>query len=336
VITIDGSMGEGGGQVLRSSLALSAITGQAVRLVNIRRGRQPRGGLLRQHLTCVRAAAAISGAAVTGDTLRSTEITFAPGPVRAGDYAFAIGTAGSTSLVLQTVLLPLALAEGPSTVRVEGGTHNSGAPPFDFLDRAFRPAIPGLSLTLASWGFYPAGGGEVVARVSPGLAPVARVARGAIRSVDGHAAVSALAPSVGHRALGRFREALDLDRAHLHLHEVPRPVGPGFACWIEVAFDGGVEVFTGFGEKHVRAETLAERCLAELDAWRALDVPVGEHLADQLLLPMALAGGRMRTGPLSLHARTNIEVIERFLGPTFRIAGDEVRATRPWAGSSAP
>lgn len=328
MIEIDGSMGEGGGQVLRSSLALSMITGQPVTLTRIRAGRG-KPGLLRQHLTCVNAAAAVTGAAVEGAVLRSDRVVFRPGPVVAGNYRFAVGSAGSASLVLQTVLPALLLASSPSTVVVEGGTHNSAAPPFHFLDRSFAPHV-GVELTLEKWGFYPAGGGRIRANVKPRRARIDRMERGPL-TFSAHAAVSAVSPRVGHAALGMMKHALGLERDQLVLHEVSAPIGPGFAAWIEARSETGVEVFTAFGERRESPE-IAQLALAELEAWRACDVPVGEHLADQLLIPMALFGGQLRTGPLSLHARTNIEVIERFLPVRFRVEGSLVAVARGWCG----
>lgn len=316
MIHIDGAMGEGGGQVLRTSLSLSMVTGQPVTLTNIRAGRG-KPGLLRQHLTCVRAAAEVCGATLEGDTLGSSRVVFAPGAVRPGAYRFAIGSAGSTSLVLQTLLPALLLAEAPSEITIEGGTHNSAAPPFPFLRGVFAPHV-GLELALERWGFYPAGGGAIRASITPGRTPIDRVERGPILEVHAHAAISGISHRIGHGALGAFKHALELDRDHIHFHQVSDPVGPGFVVWIEAKFAGGTEVFTAFGERR-RAEDVAEIALAEFAAWKALDVPVGEHLADQLLIPLALYGGRFRTGPLSLHAQTNLSVIERFLPGRVRL-----------------
>src|SRR6476620_518674 len=164
VITIDGSVGEGGGQIIRNSLALSLVTGQPFRIVNIRAGRK-KPGLLRQHLTAVQAANQIGDAAVDGAEMGSGEVVFRPEGIRAGDYRFAIGTAGSTTLVLQTILPALILAGAPSHLTLEGGTHNPLAPPFDFLAQTFLPHLarfgPTVTATLARPGFFPAGGGRL-------------------------------------------------------------------------------------------------------------------------------------------------------------------------------
>ncbi len=170
MITIDGSLGEGGGQVLRSSLALSALTGQPFRIHSIRKSRS-KPGLARQHLTCVRAAAQVCGARVDGAEMRSTDLTFHPRTVQPGEFSFAIGTAGSCNLVLQTVLPPLMLASGPSLVTLKGGTHNDKSPPYHFLESVFLPLLgrmgPSVELELHSWGFFPAGGGEFSASIEP-------------------------------------------------------------------------------------------------------------------------------------------------------------------------
>jgi RNA 3'-terminal phosphate cyclase (ATP) len=170
MITIDGSFGEGGGQILRTSLALSLVTGHAFRIQNIRAGRA-KPGLLRQHLTAVQAAVEVGDAAVDGATLGSKELVFKPGKVRAGDYRFAVGTAGSATLVLQTILPALIIGKEPSRLTLEGGTHNPHAPPFDFLDRAFLPLLnrtgPQVSMKLERIGFYPAGGGRFTVEIIP-------------------------------------------------------------------------------------------------------------------------------------------------------------------------
>ncbi len=285
--TIDGSRGEGGGQVLRTALALSLVTGAPFRIVKMRANR-PRPGLMRQHLTAVRAAAEISRADVAGGTVGSQEVTFRPGPVKAGEYTFAVGTAGSATLVFETVLPALALAGGPSSVALEGGTHNPLAPPFDFLERAFLPLLarmgPRVAVHLERPGFYPAGGGRFTAALEP-VAAFARldlVERGAIR---------------GRRSVG-------LADAH----------GPAKAIVIDVESEHVTEVFTGFGEKGVAFEAVARAAAAEVEEYLASGAPVGAHLADQLLLPLAIArGGRFRTLPPSRHTTTEIDVIREFL-----------------------
>ena len=319
MLTIDGSSGEGGGQILRTALALSTITGKAFRIEKIRAGRE-KPGLLRQHLTAVLAAAEISGAAVDGAMLRSAALTFKPGPVRAGEFAFAVGTAGSTTLVLQTVLPALLMAGAPSKLILEGGTHNPSAPPFDFLVKTFLPLINrmGAAVTarLERPGFYPAGGGRFEVAINPAsrLSPVELMERGAIRGMRARAVVANLPRSIGEREVALARRALSLSENHAEVEEVRGAHGPGNAVIIEIEMEHHTEVFTGFGEPRVRAEAVADTAAKQARAYIASGVPVSRYLADQLLVPFALAGtGSFRTGPLSLHTTTNIEVIRRFL-----------------------
>jgi RNA 3'-terminal phosphate cyclase (ATP) len=319
MIRIDGAMGEGGGQVIRSSLSLSMLTGKPVLLENIRAGRD-KPGLLRQHLTALRAAAEISGASVEGDELGANRVRFTPGKVRPGSYHFAVGTAGSAALVLQTILPALMLADAPSTVAVEGGTHNGKSPPFEFLAEAFLPLLarmgPKVELSLVRPGFYPAGGGRMIARIEPvkALTPIELLEVGERGPITASALVSSLPRSVGHREVVIIKEALGLTWQQVGVVMVEEPRGPGNAVYVRLPCASLTEVLTGFGQRRKSAEDVASELVEEVRAYLATDAPVGEHLADQLLLPMALAGGgRFRTGPLSLHTTTNILVIQRFI-----------------------
>ncbi len=319
MLSIDGSAGEGGGQILRTALALSIITGTPFRITRIRAAR-PRPGLLRQHLTAVKAAAAISAAAVDGAALGSAALTFSPGPVRPGDYAFAVGTAGSATLVLQTVLPALLTAPARSHLILEGGTHNPAAPPFDFLLKSFLPLInrmgPAVTAELERPGFYPGGGGrfQVAINPAPQLLPLELIERGAIRGIVARAIVANLPRSIGEREVGVVRRALSLPEDCVSVEEVRGAHGQGNAVMIEIETQHHTEVFTGFGQRGVRAETVAETAVKEAHAYIAAGLPVGHYLADQLLVPLALAGaGRFRTPPPSRHAITNVEVIRCFL-----------------------
>ncbi len=318
MLTIDGSIGEGGGQVLRSSLALSIVTGTPVRLHSIR-AKRSKPGLARQHLTAVLAAAAICGGTVDGAAMRSTEIVFRPGAVVPGDYTFSIGTAGSANLVLQTLLPPLMMASSPSSLTLRGGTHNSNSPPFHYLDRVFAPLLgrigPSLELELVRWGFYPAGGGEIRARITP--APLKRldlIRRGHLGSIQPLAVVSALPRKIGRRELQIVGDELQLGKSYGRVLEIDKPTGPGNVLMVEVSCEHATELFTGFGSKGVRAEAVARGVARRARAWIDADVPVGVHTADQLLLPMALAGGgRFRTLEPDPHTPTNAAIVQRFL-----------------------
>lgn len=318
MLTIDGSYGEGGGQILRTSLSLSLLTGRPVRIVKIRSNR-PEPGLGRQHLTAVRAATAVGEARVEGDTSGSRELVFAPRRIRGGEFGFSTGGAGSTTLVLQTVLLPLLSAEEPSSLTLEGGTHNPFAPPVDFLEKAFLPLLREMggraSVELDRPGFYPAGGGRIRAEVRPSsLGRLELLERGPARRLSARALVSALPRHIGVRELRTAAEALGLPEEDLELVEVEDPAGPGNVVMIAAESERVTEVFTGFGRRGVPAERVARGAAREAKTYLEAGVPVGSHLANQLILPLATAGGgRFRTLPPSEHSRTNAEVVRRFL-----------------------
>ena len=324
MITIDGSHGEGGGQMLRTSLALSLVTGTPFRMVNIRANRA-KPGLMRQHLTAVTAAAEIGRAQVEAAAVGARELTFTPGEVAPGDYHFAIGTAGSTMLVLQAILPAILSAPAPSTITLEGGTHARGAPPFEFLDRVFLPRInrmgPTVHATLERCGFYPAGGGRVVIAITPApLRPLELMDRGRTVSRTATALLSQLPGHIAERELAVVRERLGFEDHELHHRSTRDCVGPGNALLIEIASEHTAELFSAFGELGKTAEAVANDAVAEARDYLASGAPVGPHLADQLLLPLALAGrGRFRTAPLTQHARTNIDIIRRFLPVTIEI-----------------
>jgi RNA 3'-terminal phosphate cyclase (ATP) len=319
MVIIDGSQGEGGGQVLRTSLALSLLTGKPFRIENIRAKRKT-PGLMRQHLTAVNAAAQVGEAAVEGAQVGSTAVTFVPRTMRGGDYSFAIGTAGSTMLVLQTVLLPLALAGTESTVELEGGTHNRDAPPFDFVERAFLPLIcrmgAEISLELVRPGFYPAGGGKVVVRIKPAkrLARLDIENRGDITTRCARAVVANLPWSIAEREVRLAAAELEWPEDCLQAHTLNGSIGPGNTVSIIVGSEQITDVFSGFGERGVRAEEVAHAAVKQARRYINSNAAVGEHLADQLLLPLAIGeGGSFTTTPLSGHSLTNIETIRRFV-----------------------
>ncbi|QNM97751.1 RNA 3'-terminal phosphate cyclase [Chitinimonas koreensis] len=316
IIELDGSQGEGGGQVLRTALTLAMITGRPFRIEHIR-AKRSKPGLLRQHLTAVQAAAAVSSAQVDGAAVGSQTLRFAPGPIRGGDYRLAIGTAGSCTLVLQTVLPALWFADAPSTVTVSGGTHNKAAPPADFLIRAWQPLVrrmgAKLDITLRRHGFYPAGGGEVVASTEPcGLQAITLIDRGERQALKAEALVAAVPGSVARRELERAGAQLACLGGRVR--ELPAGEGPGNALLIEVAHAQVTELFTSFGERGVSAEAVADHAARQARLYLESGAAVGEYLADQLLLPLALAGGgAFTTVSASSHLLTNIAVIEKFL-----------------------
>jgi RNA 3'-terminal phosphate cyclase (ATP) len=323
MITIDGSQGEGGGQVLRTSLALSAITGTPVTIGNIR-ARRPKPGLQRQHLAAVLAATRVCGGQVEGAELGSRELVLHPQRPAAGDYHFDIGSAGSTTLVLQTLLPILLHADGPSTVTITGGTHNGMAPPVEFLTESFLPQLHrvGVSATveLVRHGFYPAGGGAIRAVIQPGVGtlPFELMERGKVLDRHAEVLISNLPAHVSSREMLTFKHALHWSHAEVDEREVAAD-GPGNALIARLRFAAITTVVSSFGELRRSAEKVAEECVRQVRRHLEGDAPVCEHLADQLLLPLALgAGGRFRTVAPSDHTTTNAAVIAHFLGDVVR------------------
>ena len=329
MIEIDGSAGEGGGQILRTSLALAMCTGQAFTLARIR-ARRAKPGLMRQHLTCVNAATAVSGATVQGAELGSGTLVFEPGPVKAGAYAFSVGTAGSCTLVLQTVWPALMLAGASSRLTLSGGTHNPMAPPFHFLERCYAPLLRRLgadsALALRRLGFYPAGGGEIEATIHPAadaLRPFDLLGRGAPVESYAECLAPALPAAVARRELDALARELAWTPEQLRTPAVRQNEGPGNALMATLVHEHVCELVTHFGEKGVSSEAVASAVVREVRAYEGSAAALGPHLADQWALPLALAVWR-RGGTaaytcteLTDHATTNFAVIERFLPVRF-------------------
>lgn len=316
LLEIDGSVG--GGQVLRTALSLSMITGLPFRISGIR-GKRSRPGLLRQHLTAVQAAAAITGAQTKGAALNSIELEFRPGSISAGDYTFAIGTAGSTTLVMQTLVPVLLKADEPSTLMISGGTHNPSAPPFEFIERSWLPLLrrmgARIEVNLVRHGFAPAGGGMLEVRVWPStLVPIRLDSREEPTGIRAHALVSTTSVSLASRGLDRVASRLRLDRRAMHVTEATAACGPGNVLFIESEQAGLTEVFSGIGFGRAQPDDVADEAIDRYLLWADSGAAIGHRLADQLLLPMALAGGGgFTTDRLSGHLETNTDVIRRFL-----------------------
>ena len=331
MITVDGSRGEGGGQVLRSSLALSMVTGQPFQIEKIR-ARRKKPGLLNQHLTATRAAAEVCKAVLSGDSIGSQGLTFEPGEIKAGRYSFAVGTAGSTTLVLQTVLPALMFTHDASEVHLGGGTHNPWAPPFDFLQKTLLPALgkmgPRISAKLKRPGFYPAGGGELEVVIKPTASPlpVEITQRGAPVGKRATAIVARLPRRIAEIELKVIRESLGWPETDLKIEELGNSASPGNVVFLEIESENITEIFTGFGRKGLPARSVADRVVQEALQYLSANAPVGKYLADQLLVPMALAGGRFRTTELTGHTRTIIEIIREFLDVEISVTETEGEA----------
>lgn len=317
MLELDGA--QGGGQLLRSALSLSLCTGIGFTLQDIR-AKRSRPGLMRQHLTAVNAAARVGGARVHGAELGATSLRFEPGAIRGGDYSFATGSAGSCTLVLQTVLPALWRADAPSRVRLEGGTHNPLAPSVDFLADSFVPRLRDLGievgLSLESPGFYPAGGGVLHATVQPAgpLRACAFETRGELERMEGTALLSGLSSDIGLRELAVLQARFGLGEDARHLRQVRPPRGPGNALMLRVRHAAHATTFTGFGERGKSSEAVAADVADEAQLYLDSGACIDEHLGDQLLLPMALAGkGSFTTTAPSDHLRSNAAMIEKFL-----------------------
>ena len=332
MIELDGSFGEGGGQILRTALTLSLVTGKPFHLRNVRAGRA-RPGLQPQHLMCVRAAATIGGAEVRGASLHSTELTFEPGPVTPGNYHFAIGTAGAVGLVVHTLYLPLALRiEAPSEITLVGGTHVPTSPCFHFLDVTWRAYLEHLGmrvkLRMRRPGFYPRGGGVVEAHVQPcpRLRGVVFPDRQETRKVTGFSAVAGLPEHIAARQARRASARLMAAGLQAALEQEVWEDGPGTVLGLVLDTGFVPTLFFGLGARGKPAERVADEAVDELLACRgAASGAVDAHSADQLLLPLALAEGpsAFTTVAVTSHLLTNLAVIRRFVDRDIDCRGDE-------------
>jgi RNA 3'-terminal phosphate cyclase (ATP) len=357
MLTIDGSYGEGGGQVLRTSVSLAAITGRAVRIEKIRAGRR-KPGLQPQHLTSVRAAAKICGARVEGAKLKAESLTFVPGSTpKAGTYTFDVaqaakgGSAGSASLIFQTVLLPLALAAGRSQVTIRGGTHVAWSPPFDYLKRVYLPTLArmgiGAKVNLRRWGWYPMGGGEVKATIeglggretggsaADSLQPLDLRSRGALLRVRGISASSNLPKHIRVRQERAALQALRSNGVNAQIRVIDAPAkGQGTVVFVWAEFENAVAGFTALGELGKPAEQVAEEATSELLAFVGSEAAVDRYLADQLVLPTVLAGGRscFSVEAVSQHLKTNVWVPNLFFPGCSEVEGEEGQPGVCWVG----
>ena len=348
MILIDGAYGEGGGQILRTSLSLAIITNQPIRIERIRAGRQ-KPGLAAQHLTAVRAAAAICQAEVRGDTLGSMTLEFIPGgSTQAGSYTFDVtqarqgGSAGTVTLVLQTILIPLALVNGNSQVTLRGGTHISFSPSLTYIQQVYLPMLSRMGVQaevkLNAWGWYPQGGGEVELRVSGGSKPSGfnLLERGDLRQVQGLAAVTQLPSHIPQRMAMRAENLLygaNLRAVVQPLRE--RGVAPGAGLFLTAEYENSLAGFGALGRVGFPAEKVAEMACEELLDFHKTGAPVDLHLADQLLLPAALASreSQYRVAEITTHLTTNAWVIEQFrLAQVTLDEVEEVVAVAPSTG----
>ena len=334
-LEIDGEFGEGGGQILRSSLSLSAILGQPFRLKNIRSGRK-KPGLAAQHLTTVNAVTEITNAEVEGATLGSQTITFVPRTIRGGKYSFDVAdcrpSAGALSLVFQSIALPLAYADAPSTVTLRGGTHVPYSPNTHYLQTIFIPALATFgfqgSFKLRRWGWYPKGGGEATARIQPvsNWHGVNLGERGALKAIWGISAVSNLPNHIAIRQrnqcvtrLAQFTPCVNIDLVE------GKSIGKGTLVFLNAVFEHTQAGFSALGKRGKRAEQVADEACQALINFLESGAAIDPHLSDQLILPMALAKGESRfsTSHITRHLTTNIWLLQKFLPNRFEVEGGE-------------
>jgi RNA 3'-terminal phosphate cyclase (ATP) len=351
MLEIDGSYGEGGGQVLRTSLTLAALTGQPVQVHQVRAGRRNRG-LAPQHLATVLATAQVCAAEVRGARVGSTEVTFvAQSRPQPGTYtvdvaqAAHMGSAGAVTLILQTLLLPLAFSGGPSTLHLRGGTHVAWSPPFDYISQIYLPMMARLGLhaqcRLDAWGFYPLGGGQITAEILPLGPPASQGAgatltapsdgpgfleRGPLQRVAGQAAACNLPSHIAQRMADRATSVLMA--AGLRAAVTPtrvQGIGPGAAIFLFAGYETVPSGFAGLGAKGKPSEQVADEACEALLAHHASGAAIDPHLADQLLLPLALAPGRCQftTGRVTQHLLTSAHVVEQFVAARIEVVGQE-------------
>lgn len=332
IVSIDGSAGEGGGQILRTSLTLSCITGKGLHIENIRAARR-NPGLAKQHLSCVHAASQICNGRCTGAAIGSKTLDFQPGSVRGGDYYFDIGSAGSATLVIQTILPALFLADKPSTITVTGGTHNPLAPPFDFLCETFLPAIAMAgfrgSCRLIKHGFYPAGGGKITFDVQPWEKQADRIIdlcrTGERFEIHARIYIAGLPEHIAQRQEKLLLQS-GLNIQRVERIEVTDSDGPGNCVMIWLSGPPGsghpppTTVFTAFGMRGKPSQEVVSEVVGLAKDFLASGAAVDRFLADQLLIYMALSkAGCFTTNQLSSHLLTNMEVIKKFLPVDFTI-----------------
>jgi RNA 3'-terminal phosphate cyclase (ATP) len=335
MMTIDGSHGEGGGQVLRTSLSMAAVLRRDVEIINIRANRK-KPGLMPQHLCACRAVAAVTGGRLEGDRLGSARLRFSPLSPRHGRYRFDVSeakpSAGSTGMIFQTLLPPLALAGASTRLKLLGGTHTPWSPPVHYLQEVFLPALilMGLrtQLSLRRWGWYPRGGGIVEAQIEPAgeLRAVDLTRRGSLLEVWGLSAVARLPRSIAerqrHQAISRL--AAKAIKADLEVQEVPSR-GPGTFIILVAHFENLSAGFSALGKKGRPAEAVADEAVDAFLAHERSQGAVDPHLSDQLLLYMLLAQGtsRLTSSSITPHLLTNVWVLEQFLPGRIRVQGRE-------------
>jgi RNA 3'-terminal phosphate cyclase (ATP) len=330
MLEIDGSFGEGGGQILRTSLSLSCLLNKPFRLFNIRRKRK-KSGLMPQHLMGIRSLKLISNARVDGDSQGSTELLFEPGEVKAGDYFFDIGTAGSTSLLLQAILPPLIFANDRSSLTLKGGTHVPFSPPFHYINKIFIPVLNKLGIkvkaTIESYGFYPKGGGKVHAEIRPidEIEAVNYLERGELKNVYGFSGVGNLPLTIAERQKNAALAVLASQGINAGIETISvSTLGQGTFIFLGAETENCLAGFSSLGERGKKAELVGEEAAKKFLDYYSASACLDRNLADQIVLYLAISKGEssFTTAEISGHLLTNLWVIQKFLGIRYTIEGE--------------
>ncbi len=332
---IDGNYGEGGGQILRTTLSLSCILKKPVQIINIRKGRRI-PGLQPQHLTSVSACKKISQAEVQGDSLQSVNLDFSPQEIKGGDFTFDVAekkrSAGSTSLILQTLFLPLSRCEERSNIKVLGGTHVPWSPPFNYMEEIFVPMLKKIgceiSLQIEKWGWYPKGGGEVHCTIQPTgrFSALDLTERGKLRKLSGISAVSNLPDSIAQRQKNQATKVLGAKGFSPEIKLIQAPsIGQGTFLFLKAEFENSLAGFGALGERGKRAEKVADEACADFLDFMQSNTAVDSHLADQLIPYLALAEGKstFTVSKITRHLSTNVWVVKQFLQTEISVEGEE-------------
>ncbi len=331
MLEIDGSFGEGGGQILRTALSLSCLLRKPFRMFNIRKGRR-KSGLMPQHLTCVHALALISNASVHGGAIGSAELVFEPDEPKPGDYFFDIGTAGSTSLLLQAILPPLVFSKKESRITLTGGTHVPFSPPYHYISGVFIPMLSRLGIkiqvSILRYGFYPKGGGRIYVEVFPsaGAKGLSLTNRGEVKKVSGISAVSDLPLGIAERQKRAVLRLLEQSKIAAEIETLQvTSYSPGTFVFLESPAENCNAGFSSLGERGKKAETVGEEAARELLDYYSSDACLDPHLADQIVLYLAAAdsGSAFTTSRITDHLLTNLQVIEKFLGIRYAVEGEK-------------
>lgn len=326
-IELDGSHGEGGGQILRTALSLSCMTGHALKLYNIRTGRK-KPGLMPQHITCVHAASEISNAEIKGAEAGSTELIFVPGKTMPGNYIFDIKTAGSCTLVFQTLLPPLMLGGKPSTVTIKGGTHVPLSPTYHYLADVLFPMLRKIDVSVDSaidkYGFYPEGGGEVSFTVHPAsqVKGLDVSERGALTALYGYSAVSHLPVQIALRQKNAMEQKVTSFHADIHIMNVESP-GAGTFTFLAAQYKNTVAGFSSIGKKGKPAEKVGAVTAEAFLDFHHTSAAVDLHLADQIVLYLSLSreDSSFTTSCITEHLLTNLWVIKKFMDIHYEVEG---------------